>query len=753
MMDAIFYSYLVCLTLIAWCQATTDENSFVHGPNITNNVQCVLVKKRNKSRYSTQLGTNETSKPCLLTFNDPDISAIFKLAQISTTNIVDIDIKFQSNTSNQEINETRWAWANKRGLDILSVFAIKQFVRMETAGRNLATRSLNVGREAAQLAVSENPPGCVLKENSTDFLAAELLKRLSFSGIKNKLCYKTSMDSWYSRCCKIKSFNYDRNGHQCYPRTVGTQFVRAFATLISVVSYFFVFSGGNFIFYMVVYLPWKSEFGSKWYHELNESPMSLSSIFSMLFWDGYGPYKSTVRRILLVTLVGYLNFSIRRIRSILSVTLFCFWVFFIFVELLGLLCAGSNQQKPSGYKLCIIPKSLFSATLHLQGAISLLTMPFNIKHWSERLQRLHDSTKNFLQSYGCSNTCIQKGIYFLLCLFYIPVTFVLCIGVVFFLFFVPFIPILLSHISNIRNPVQMIHSVLFVNSALLFGDILYYLHLAAILCISGIFLNIVYFFPYITFISVLSFYAWNFWKSVEEKYFTLKALIYEEVEDINNNSNNDNTNSNNDNTNSNNDNANSNNDNTNSNNNNDGSNNCDDDYEIVCVVSKELYDKIRERLLPYDENLFYFAVKLFFMVGFSYIALSLVRIFQASDASPAVQVLTSLSFGAIPYLLNIAVSRKGDEEKAAWKKQLRVRVKQQVIKLTTRNPDYLRIHLKKWPNKNDNENVIENIHKNDNESNVCGQEERSMNSEAKRSGRDGNSSSCENDIDLVEIRI
>ena len=111
------------------------------------------------------------------------------------------------------------------------------------------------------------------------------------------------------------------------------------------------------------------------------------------------------------------------------------------------------------------------------------------------------------------------------------------------------------------------------------------------------------------------------------------------------------------------------------------------------------------------------------MVGFSYIALSLMKIFQGRDVYSAVQLLSSLSFGAVPYLLNIVFSRKGDEEKAAWKKQLRVRVKQQVIKLTTRNPEYLQILLKNSLNANENVN----------ESNVPEEEERLINNEAEGS--------------------
>jgi hypothetical protein len=156
-------------------------------------------------------------------------------------------------------------------------------------------------------------------------------------------------------------------------------------------------------------------------------------------------------------------------------------------------------------------------------------------------------------------------------------------------------------------------------------------------------------------------------------------------------------------------------------------------------VSKELYDKIRERLLPYNVNLFYFALKLFFLVGFCYIALSFVKVFQEIDASPAVQLLTSLSFGALPYLLNIILSRKGDEEKAAWKRQLRVRVKHHVAKLTTNNLEFRQIILKRWPNGNENEDVNQsNLSEDVNQSNLSEEEERLLSVETQGSSNNSN---------------
>ena len=46
----------------------------------------------------------------------------------------------------------------------------------------------------------------------------------------------------------------------------------------------------------------------------------------------------------------------------------------------------------------------------------------------------------------------------------------------------------------------------------------------------GLFLNLIYFIPYFAFFSVLTFYCRTYWKTMEEKYFLLEQLIYEEID-------------------------------------------------------------------------------------------------------------------------------------------------------------------------------------------------------------------------------
>ena len=58
--------------------------------------------------------------------------------------------------------------------------------------------------------------------------------------------------------------------------------------------------------------------------------------------------------------------------------------------------------------------------------------------------------------------------------------------------------------------------------------------------------------------------------------------------------------------------------------------------------------------------------------GFNHLAFFIVL--QASDVSPTVQLLTTVSVRAFLYIMNIAAAKKGEEQKDAWEEQLKQRV-------------------------------------------------------------------------------
>ena len=97
--------------------------------------------------------------------------------------------------------------------------------------------------------------------------------------------------------------------------------------------------------------------------------------------------------------------------------------------------------------------------------------------------------------------------------------------------------------------------------------------------------------------------------------------------------------------------------------------------------------------MPYHENLLRFAMNVFGISLFAYITLTLVRVLQVNNVSPTVQLLTTFSVSAFPYIMNTIAAKKGDEQKSAWKEQLKHRVKALVNKLTVDKPELRRTQL------------------------------------------------------------
>ncbi|CAB4025685.1 Hypothetical predicted protein [Paramuricea clavata] len=141
----------------------------------------------------------------------------------------------------------------------------------------------------------------------------------------------------------------------------------------------------------------------------------------------------------------------------------------------------------------------------------------------------------------------------------------------------------------------------------------------------------------------------SYWKTMEEKYCVLKRLIYEACRDKQ------------------------------------GVNNgCipnrhpKREEKVLPVVSKELYDKIREELLPYDINLFYFGLKIFWSFAFSFGILQLINMLNEFNVTGVVQVVTTASLGIIPHIFNIVGLRTSEESKKAWEEKLKLNVKYMV---------------------------------------------------------------------------
>ena len=153
---------------------------------------------------------------------------------------------------------------------------------------------------------------------------------------------------------------------------------------------------------------------------------------------------------------------------------------------------------------------------------------------------------------------------------------------------------------------------------------------------------------------------------MEEKYFVLKQLIYEECRDIQR-----------------------------------VNNGCIPSRypkrkeNVLPVVSRvrELYDKVREELLPYHTNLFYFSLKVLMLSIFAYGIFELVNTLHALKISAVVRVLITLSVSIVPYIFNMEKLSTSEARKKAWLEKMKLNVKYIVEELTLEDPELARTVL------------------------------------------------------------
>jgi hypothetical protein len=389
MIPPILYVFLVHVVV-----CTTAEGSERHLRNNASNQTRTLLSSQNDTYQNSTFASSKTNKECLLTVNETDLFSLQRLARSKVVHVVELDLQFPSNISNSMIKEWRWNLTNNVGQEILSVLAMTEDMSV--------TWTLDVGRKTAKVGIFDEPPGCATSEKEPgDFIAGAILKQLSFADEKEMCFDKVSNRSTQTRCCKI--IGKDLSKYQCYVSVAGSEFVNLLESMLSVYAY--CLSVGIYIVaHFGIFLQWKNPNNTKdkGYYKLTESPMSISSILCMLFWDGYGRFKSFVRRCLLIVVLSLFFFQFMWLNSIWFIVCFSFWVMlFPFSSLFkediewpdSLDSRVINVYKLPTRVLLKVFSDLghdirdvnFSARVNALGAISLITLPFNVKRWKKFL--------------------------------------------------------------------------------------------------------------------------------------------------------------------------------------------------------------------------------------------------------------------------------------------------------------------------------------------------------------------------------
>ena len=516
-----------------------------------------------------------------------------------------------------------------------------------------------------------------------------------------EICYlerKTISEKVRRICCQIAKPNFKKLNYKCLERNSflhKTGFPRIVTIVMFVVfPLYFIW----FLFFLLSYTVFILEYSE--YYKLEESTMSPSSIALKIIWDDKGRVISFIRKSILTCFSFYCYYLIQKpsFNFVVFLVLYSGFWFSIMLPLCGRKIKNPStvlrkiKRKVGSYLCYNIIAQCFGYELHgrydiveFEDMIHILVLPFNIEQWRKTLKKSH----NFL--FGCvgfkcrSNillTClVLKPIYclfsMLYCLLYMCYLF---LTVLFFLSFslcrkTYSLVMLFLSLESMTKRVYfpwwitfciIYNSLCMCGFLLLIGYTLYFLVYASQSFLLGLLLNLSNFIPYLASFSILTFYCCSYWKSVEEKYISLKWIIYEVCQEIKAKEEKESDN-----------------------------NSCtrNKPEKVLPLVSKELYDEIRETFLPYHTNIFYYSLKLLWCFVFSYGIFELVNILNAFNITAAAQILTTTSLGVMPHVFNTIALRQSEARKKAQDEKLKLNVKCMVEELTVGNPELARTVL------------------------------------------------------------
>ena len=111
------------------------------------------------------------------------------------------------------------------------------------------------------------------------------------------------------------------------------------------------------------------------------------------------------------------------------------------------------------------------------------------------------------------------------------------------------------------------------------------------------------------------------------------------------------------------------------------------------MISRQFYDRIREKILPYNLILFNFFIKVFFVCLFAYFLFTIVRILNTANISGTVKVITTMSVSVVPHIFNVVAAKNNEEEEKAEKEVQKIKVKKLVSELTESTDQVYQIYM------------------------------------------------------------
>ena len=647
-----------------------------------------LSSKHEISSASINAVTNSSniSAFCHFKIIESSLKDIVKLMHDSKTNVIKLSvwIKSDNETMHQTLVLKDIQWANKVGRTLYSLMVSNVFRGQFIS--SLSNRTLSAGHHDVNVIVNVTQKElCISLKHDTfvDLIFAQLIYQfyhISDDDTEYKMC-KSHIDDTTKlvkyNCCAIVS---KKNELIC--SDYSSVLKNFYAVLFVAPPLVFV----NFFFFFMDYL--NRSMKETTHYKISDSPMALSSILHMLLFEGHGPVKSFGRKLFIVICTLLPGFSVENLGYTIALSL---WAFIF-------MCVDTF----------IIYEDVTNLTL-----IEIITFPFNLKLWwrvvskewpcfynnlkltlkkdstevTERTRLLspeiqehgngHQANYEFIGQFNGqrseTNIRISQSKRLLKQLgerwkyrlsIYILLFFYLVMSIPLYILALYFTGYIFSKKHFMHQRSKLIKWSLFLwywVSAIFMLYVAEVVLVVAFLTSTGLFLNGQTYRPYFVPLCTILFYSWINWKSlVEAKYLALNKNIYEvcknstpvyiapdynvvpEEEETG-----------------------------------DGSNSIFDknisilnnkfviqvDHDGEPIIPKELYNKVREKFLPYNRVLFDYFFGVIIVAGFAYFLSVLLSLSQTSGVSSNTEVIGSIAATLLPILFNFVWSKGNDEQK------------------------------------------------------------------------------------------
>ncbi len=643
--------------------------------------------------------TIPVAKDCVLEMKESEISEIVELFNNDRVHVVDIHVSFSNTTHDKELSDFRVKLLNPIGREIL--YSLERWLFQ------FVTWTLNAGIRNYKLHVNESQNDCVERQkNATDFAFENM------QNIVRSVNLATNYEVWYSFketssgkvhqiCCHITKHNLPKCNLGC---SKGNSFLYASEAPWDAIYIMMFFFAWFYLMSLLHVFLFRTEFALEYpkYYKLEESRFSPSFIFFKITFKDYGRVVSFIRPCVLLNVFVYFTFLLLKESEkvkFLMLTLVGFsevsflisyhyksrianssilhrikearkrWSSILFFKFLLPVAPDVNEFRP------VLGSGEFA------DVIKVATLPVNKNYWREKIKKSYARCASFIGLVsGKFKNPILKILALCTCYVLAVLISALSVSILF----------LILTILAIIYPMMYLNAISYLTLNLeynfvdsrcpRFCAVPHFFHVFCLLLfffftvivtifgiqsfLLGLFLNLIYFIPYFAFFSVLTFYCCKFWKTMEEKYLVLKRLIYEACRDIEH-----------------------------------VNNGCipnkhpKREGKVLPVVSKEVYDKIREKLLPYHTNLFYFGLKIFCAFAFSFGILKLIEMLNEFNVTGLVQVITTASLGVMPNIFNMIALKTSEENKKSREENLKLNVKYMLEDLLRGDPKLARTVL------------------------------------------------------------